>query len=101
MKTLAFVLLVAALAGCNGTPSPTYILADQARKDAVFGAAGPITSHLEKYPDQAQTWQDFGAAWQRNIDANSTAAAPWWMFWSKPSTTPEPVPPPAQLPAPR
>lgn len=82
---VALLLLVVVFVGCA---APTYVIVDQQRKDAIYGPFGPIASHVEKYPEQAQTWNNFGEAWQRDIDANMKSARPWWLGGGKAETPP-------------
>ena len=60
---LAFILttFVALLSGCNAN-----VIADQDRLTAVEPVIG---EHVERHPEQAQTWADFLQSWRESIEA--------------------------------
>lgn len=60
---LAFIVLFFALFALGGCASAS---ADQERLNAV---APVIGEHVERHPEQADTWDAFTRNWQKSIDA--------------------------------
>lgn len=81
MKTrfiLVVLLAVFALEFIAGCATPSFVAADQTRHDAMYGANGPVATQVAAHPEQKQTWDDLGSAWQSDIDANKGGFKPWW-----------------------
>lgn len=62
-------LAMALSGGCGNLDTA----ADEARLNAV---QTPIKTHVEKYPEQAQSWADFVRAWEKSIEARKAAKLP-------------------------
>lgn len=66
MKYVYPVMAAVALA-CGGcTVPPDYLAADRATLQAIRPV---VDEHCRRHPDQAQTYQDLVATWERRIDA--------------------------------
>ncbi len=66
-----FIVLLIFGTGCN--VNSATVNADVARLEAVEPI---IAEHVQRHPEQAQTWRDFVAAWRASIESRKSLLGP-------------------------